>query len=561
MTRPMSAEKKRILLIGAGLVVLCALVYGRAVNYPYVRWDDPDHIFENPSMVPVTLAKIAGFWKHTWIGMYIPITYSTWSLLAWFSSAIDAAGKPNPHLFHCFNIALQAASSLLVFSMLRRMIEITPRGDLSGPRADPLPVGEGATRDWAAALGAALFAVHPLQVEAVTWISAMKDLLYSVFALAALRLHLALVSPRETAGPGHGWSRGLLYALATLSYGLAVLSKPAAVAVPLMALVVAHFVASVSWKRAIFPLLPWVVAALPIVFATERDWTMDWRPPVWLRPFVATDALAFYAGKLVAPLPLAIDYGRSPKWLFGTHEYLLTWLVPAALCAFALWQRRGRPWIAMGLMLAMLPLTPVLGLLPFKYQENSTVTDHYMHLALLGVSLMVACAVRDTAAPRLVGGIAALLVAGFSVCSFGQVPAWQDSARVLRQSLSVDPRSTSMRTALGLTFFREKRFPEAVGVFRTLAEDRFDAFEPHNNLAAALVGMGRFDEGISEYQRSLRINPDAPNTYNNLGVAYLQRRHYSDAADQFRKVLALDPDNRLGSRYLQFAIERMNAGQ
>ncbi len=156
--------------MAAGLTVVCLIVYTRTCGFGSLSLDDAKHIFENPAMNPPSLAGILHFWTAPYFGLYIPITYTLWAVAAvvgW------RGGRPptaiDPAIFHGLNVAVHAANAVLVFSVLRSGLE----------KRAPNP-----RRDLAAGLGALLFAVHPIQVEAVAWISGMKDLLFGFFALA-----------------------------------------------------------------------------------------------------------------------------------------------------------------------------------------------------------------------------------------------------------------------------------------------------------------------------------------------------------------------------------------
>src|SRR5213595_393313 len=263
-------------LCAAVLAVACSAAPGRTALHGFLFWDDRAFIAENPLIAHPSAASLLALWTTPLHDLYAPLTYTLWGLLA-------AVFGPKPWAFHLTNVALHTLNAALVFAVLRRLV----------------------TEDdgRAALAGALLFAVHPLQTEAVAWASETKDLLSALFALAAIRAYLLF---RE-----RGDRR--VYVAASIAFACALLAKPSAVATPAIVLVLERTLRRRSWGDSLGWLGPWFLGAAAFAAASAiiqpASDVLPWVPPLWLRPAVALDTLGFYVRKLVFPLDLVPDYG------------------------------------------------------------------------------------------------------------------------------------------------------------------------------------------------------------------------------------------------------------
>ena len=493
----------RRILILLCLVAAPLVVYGRMVRQEFVIWDDPLHVTENPMLNPVTPASLALLWQRPYFSLYMPLTYTLWATEAVVSRAID--GDPHaplrPSLFKATGLALHMLNVLLVFAVLRRLVP----------------------DDWAAGAGALLFALHPAQVEAVAWISDNKSLLCAAFSLAAIWVHLNETPPystssAKTAAPtaeGHHFT-------ATVLYILALLAKPTAVVVPL----VVWCLDVLLWRRDAWRwtrgLIDWVLIAMVWVLITrwsQSSQQMTYITPLLARPLIAGDSLAFYMEKLLWPVRLCPDYGRTPQVVLAGTAVYWRWLIPAVVVVAVLLRPRNIASASAGVFIA--GLLPVVGLLPFHFQEISTVADRYLYLPMLGAAIGVAALVhhvdRRIALP-LVAAIAVML--GF--LSFRQVGVWRDSDTLLSYVLRLNPQS----------------------------------YASHNNLAVLLRGEGKFDVAISHFRRVIELKPNIAEPHIGLGTIYLERRQFHRAEEQLRQAVALDPNSAFAERHLATALER-----
>ena len=523
----------RPLLLGLLLALATCAVFGGIVSAGFVRWDDGLHVYANPYLHPVSPDGLARLWTAPYQNLYVPLSYSLYAALASIARLPHPAATPDglmvdldPRVFHAACLALHLMNVLLVFALLRRLL---PRLTVSGPAAS----------DWAAGVGALLFAVHPIQVESVAWISEIRGLLAGLFSLLALLTYVRC-------GDGRRW-----YALATLCFGLALLSKPSAVTVPLLAVCLETLVLRRPARLWRLGLAGWGVLALVFLALTHaaQPVTEDIVTPLWTRPFIAGDALLFYAGKLLWPARLGIDYGRSPVWLAAQAWFPVTGLL-ALTAVLAVWRGRHRvPALAAPAGLFAAALLPTLGLTPFTFQVYSTVADRYAYLALLGPALGLACGLaRLSQIPRPTLRLAsraacacALVLLG--LCSWKQTLAWHDSIALFTQALSVNPQSWGACNNLASVALDLGRPSDALPLLTEAVRLRPAYAEAHANRGRAFLVLGERGSAEAEFRTALHSKPDLPFAYTGLGAALLSEGRAGEAGAAFRQALALNPES------------------
>jgi hypothetical protein len=526
------------------------LVFSRLIPCNFTWWDDQDTIRQNPRLNSPTWAGVGYYWtnagEHTTMGLYVPVTYTVWSGLALVAHCDRPDGEGlmlNAWVFHAANVFIHACTAVVVFQLLLRLL-----GNDSGPRsvrkliapvaATPASpsiadrergdAGVAATEKagvrlpcLCAALGALVFAIHPVQVESVGWISGTKDLLCGLLSVSALLMYVRSVQLNSPDARGR-WPGRWRYLLGILFFVLAMLSKPTAVVVPLMAAVIGVFLLDLPIRRVVLTLLPWFLLMIPCLIWTQKVQPAEGSNPVpvWVRPAVAADAIAFYLCKLVWPIHLCIDYGHNPRAIIASHLICYSWILPA-IVAVVLWRRytEHRPAIAAALLF-LLPLGPILGLVPFEFQLISTTSDHYLYLPMVGVGLFVAWAIKRF---EISNGIVVILI-GLGIRSLLQEPTWQDTRSLFLHALAVNPRSVASFDGLGFVTGRDARQLSDAGrnaEARPLFDESIDwyrkslAYEPESvpsmlNLALDYQKIGRTDLGLEQIHRMVQVQPSLP---------------------------------------------------
>lgn len=500
------------------IIAAVGIVFGRTLLNGFVDWDDGGNIFANPFLKPPTWRSVAYFWTHPFQELYIPLIYTSFVWDTWIGGGAAWA-------YHLGNVVFHAGSALVV---LRIIVMLFP-DSLKATRLTP----------WAV-MATLVFALHPIQVEAVAWATGRKDVLSGFLSLAAIWQYMEFRKTQDRRAATH-------YALATLCYLLSLLGKPAAVATPLAALAIDYFALQTRPRSSAAALSPWVAVAAVFVVITSNVQRLPRElmvqlPPAWTRPFVACDALLFYLGKILVPLGLTSVYDRTPAVVAGSAWMYITPLVVAGL-AFAAFRRKNIWATAAGIFVAF--ILPVSGLMPFQYQKYSTVADRYVYVAMAGIAL-AAMALLGQAASRWRRGtlVTALLVlATLSALSIRQAGYWKDSEALWQHTLSVKPDSATAHTNLATLYLKTRREPAAMEHYKRAVEVDPRSSIAQFGLGLAMLRAGHAEEAIAHFKQSLDADPDYADAHANLGDAYARKNDWNDAIDEYKRAVALKPSH------------------
>ena len=506
------------------LVFLLTLIaYWPAVSADFI-WDDNRHV-TRPELQ--SLAGLGRIWFE--IGatqQYYPVLHSAF----WLEHQLwgDA-----PLGYHLLNILLHATAACLFAVVLRRL-------------AVP-----GAT------LAALLFALHPVCVESVAWVSEQKNTLSTVFYLGAALSYLKFNDRRL-------WSQ---YLLATVLFIFALLTKTVTATLPAALLVIFWWKeGQLRWRRDILPLLPWlVVGAAAGLFTAHFEKTMIGAQGeafvlgVFERFLLAGQIFWFYLGKLLWPANLTFIY---PRWIIDAPSasqwvYLLAAI---SLITFAVFAVNTRAW-GRSLLAALLlfggTLFPVLGFFnvyPFIF---SYVADHFQYLASLAIFALVSAAlVRGfTTFQRpvfLTSSILLLIV--LAVLTRRQSGMYQNEFTLYETTLARNPAAWMAHNNLALALTRDGRVEEAVRHLEAVLKVRPNYPQAESNLGDNLTRLGRAREAIPHLERAVQLQPDFANAHNNLGSALAAENRLAEAIQSFEAALRHNPDLGVAHRNLGFAI-------
>lgn len=565
----LSAGTARSLAI---LVALTALVFSPVLFADFIRLDDHSHLFNNPHLHRRSWAGLVEIWSKPYFNLYIPLTYSAW----WVLTMVGGLTRQSAWLFHALNLALHLVNAALVFLLVRTLVR---RDDEpSSPGTDRIPL-----------LAALVFALHPMQVESVAWVSECKGVLSMSFGLLGLLWHCR--SDRRVV-PG-------VFFLA------AMLAKPSAIVFPGVAFLLDRVVLGKSLRQS--ALLPALYGALLLPFvlwtkALQPDLNLDFVPTLGQRLLVAADAFAFYLRKTLLPYPLVVDYGRSPAFVLGQVPgwqrglSALVLLAGVALLGKAVLrppkspepstESLGQSLILGGWSIFLLSLAPVLGLVPFGFQQFSTVADHYLYVPMVGACLMVAGTLVRlrglVQAPRVALAFA-LVLAGLS---FVQARHWRSTESLFTHTLQSNPQSYLGAFSIGDEVLRGEENPVrslswfekslainptyleaqiSLGMALVQSGDRNGAIEHyqtaiaknpnslgtrarsvaslHNNLGTLLMQVGRKDEAAAHFRTAVQLFPRSLNAHLNLGNLAMAQQRYGEAIAEYEKARELNPDN------------------
>jgi tetratricopeptide (TPR) repeat protein len=492
-----------VALVVAEIVVIA---FFPALRAGFVSWDDDTYFLDNPYYRGLGLAQLG--WMFTAMsGHYMPLT--------WLTHGLDyVLWGMRPAGYHAVNLLLHALAAAAAYFVALRLL---------GSAVAPEP---GRARRFAAAVAALLFAVHPLRVESVAWITERRDVLCGLFFLLAILCYLRAVEDGGPTRPRWYWSAVGLAALALLS-------KAMAVTLPLVLLLLDVYplrrLGPWRWARRDVWLekLPFVVlsvAASVVAVAAQRSvgTLSDLRTlGVFERLGLAAYALVFYAAKTLMPTGLAPLYEAPYDYATLTPWFAASAVVVVAGAGAAIRLRRRWPGVVTAATAFVVLLLPVLGLVHFGMHIVADRNTYFAGLApamLLGA--IVLRLVRGAPAPgaaRATGAAAVVVVGLLAALTWRQSTVWHDSRTLWEHTLRVSPSSIA-HAKVGALLEGEGRTEEAIVHFREAVRLHPDNAYAHNNWGIALGNVWRFDEAIAHFEAALRIRPTYPEAQQNLAA-------------------------------------------
>jgi tetratricopeptide (TPR) repeat protein len=499
-------------LFGFFLAAVTIMAYQPVWHAGFI-WDDDALLTNNP------VIKSADGLYRLWFTAATPDYFPMTSSMLWLEWRLWAN---NPLGYHLVNVLLHALSAVLLWRVLLRL-------NIPG-----------------ALLAAALFALHPVNVESVAWISEGKNTLAMFFYAGTLLSWLKF----EDSG------RGRWYGLALAGFALALLSKTAVAPLPLVLLGIAWWRRGrVGWKdvRRVVPFF---------VMAAALCWVTVWfqyhqsighevvrTDGFWSRLAGASWAVWFYLYKAVLPLNLAFVYPRRQIDARNVLTYLPLVLLAAA---FVLCWRGRRGWgkgLFFGLAYFVVMLLPILGFLNIYFMRYSLVADHWQYFAIIGPIALAAALIRRPV-------VAAALLLALGALTWKQCGMYANAETLWRTTLRLNPDCWVAHNNLGSVFLQQGRMDEAATCFQRALELKPDYADAHYNLAIVLWQEGRVDEAITHYQNALQISPDLADAHVNLGNALTQKGRVDEAIAHYQKALQIKPNlpeahMNLGNLFLQ----------
>ncbi|HTB81436.1 MAG TPA: tetratricopeptide repeat protein [Opitutaceae bacterium] len=422
--------------------------------------------------------------------------------------------------YHLVNILLHATSACLLVLVLRRL-------SVAGA--------------WLAAF---VFALHPVCVESVAWITEQKNTLSTVFYLLSVLAYLRFDEKRR---PG-------TYAAALFFFVLALLSKSVTATLPAALLVIFWWRRGrLSWRRDVVPLLPWfVIGATAGLFTSwvERqlgaegaDFTLSFAQ----RFLVAGRVVWFYGTKLVWPFPLDFIYPRWDVNAAALWQYGFPLAVIVLVGVLWWWRGRSRAPLA-GVLFFAGTLFPVLGFLnvyPFIF---SFVADHFQYLASLGLLVPLSAGVTvalEHIPPSLKTArwiLPGLLLTALGGLTWRQCGMYRDAETLYRTTLARNPACWMAHDNLGVILFQRKQVAEAIGHYEEAIRLKSNNPTAHLDYGAALDEVGKRAEALQEYEKALQLRPEMVAAHRDLGILLVQMNRASEAIDHYRQALKIRPD-------------------
>jgi len=528
--------RQKPILLGALLVLATLLLYGPVTHHEFV-WDDSAYVTKNIHVsTGLNLGNVV--WAFT------SFHQGNWHPLTWISHMADCqlfglnSGPP-----HLVNVALHAVNVLLLFWLLQR--------------------ATGAV--WRSFLVAALFAVHPLNVETVAWVAERKSLLSAFFSLLTIAAYGGYVRRPD-------WKK---YLIVVAAFALALLSKPMAVSLPLVLLLLDYWPLERDkdlpfrrrWVRLSLEKLPLLLlsaASSAVTMVAQRSFgAVASSVPLSVRLENAIVSYVAYIGKTVWPARLAAFYPHplhSLPWLY----VIAAAVILVAITIAALYFHRAR-YLARGWFLFVIALIPVIGIVQVGSQAMA---DRYAYVPCIGLFVIIAWGLSDVvtaaALPRLVPGVAGLcLILAFAAATSRYVPYWQNGVKLFTQARIIAGRSDYfMEDLLADAMFSASRFDEAYPHYREACILQPKDLRCHYNMAEILFYRNQLQDALEQYQlaESLAVNKDiALSCLINSGEILLDLGDYKTAEMKFAAALQIDPNNSTALQLRQWAFDQKSS--
>ena len=521
--------------LAVGLVVITTVTYSAVGTFGSINLDDAAYVYGNAEV-------IQGL---TWSGVQWAFTNGhagNWHPLTWLSHMLDVqllGLQPGPH--HLVNLLLHVVNTLLLFGFLHRATGAAGRS----------------------ALVAALFAVHPLHVESVVWISERKDVLSTLFFMLTLWAYAAYAHKQTL-------SR---YMAVFLLLGLGLMAKPMLVTLPFVLLLLDVWplkrFSFTNWNGAValrlavekIPLFLLVTASSFVTFFVQREWgaVMDLDvAPLNLRLSISIVSYIAYIGHMAWPSDLAALYPYPAAisiWKSAAALVLLLALTGSAIMAV-----RRFPYVTVGWLWYLGMLVPVIGIVQVGVQAMA---DRYTYVPLIGLFVVIAWGGHDLLgrgskirAQQLVLGIP--LVAMLAVMAWVQSGYWADPKTLWKRTLTVTSNNSQAHVLYGKALWKDGLRSEALVQFEKALRVAPALTEVHTMMGDALVELGRPEEAIPYYTKSLRLQPDYHPAHIGFGQALTRVGSIGEAMTYYQRALVLKPKDPFAHEGLGSALDELD---
>ena len=531
-----TAKKIQIPLIYLALALTTFVAFEPVRYNDFVGYDDPFYVTNNPHVNSgITFDSAVWAFTNTLGANWHPLTSLSHMLDCEFFGL-------NPSYHHLMNLLFHIANVLLLFGILKRM------------------TGEV----WLSAFVAAVFALHPLNVESIAWVAERKSVLSTFFWMLTIAAYIRYAEHPAIKR----------YLLVVLALSLALMAKPMVVTLPFVLLLLDYWpLGRFQWPhqnktealpnsesaklscqssplwRLIAEKIPLciLVAALSIITyivqQSKGAMKMGENYPLNLRISNALVSYLIYIGKLIYPTRLAVLYPYPTDGL-PTWQPLFSLLVLAGASAGIIYIARRWPYLTVGWLWYLGTLVPVIGLVQVGNQARA---DRYMYLPMLGLLIMFAWGIATLTTERRYRKIgleisASIVLIALLICTRKQIKYWQNSSALYQRALKVTENNYIMHSNYGASLTEDGRYDEALKHLNRALQIRPRYYYAHHNLGRVFLKQEKFDEAIECFNKALHLKPDYHKAYFGLGVALLKQSKTDQAIDSWKRAIRLKPD-------------------
>jgi tetratricopeptide (TPR) repeat protein len=533
---PESAKKSLVIFVYAALTLSILLVFWQVRNFDFVNYDDNFYVYDNPHVLD-GLTSDGIIWAFT-------TGYACfWHPVTWLSLMLDCQlFGPEPGGFHLVNVFIHIANTLLLFALLKKMT-----GSL-----------------WPSAFVAAAFALHPMHVESVAWITERKDVLSALFWMLTLLAYVGYVKRPA----------GFRYLVTIAIFVIGLMTKPMLVTLPFLMLLLDYWplerfdfqpaktsdrrpgkLSSIPDRRRILykiiiekvPFLILAVVFSIIAFLTQKasGSIVDIKTiPLTDRVGNALLSYATYIGKMFWPQNLTAHYPLNAAGSITLQQCMLYASLLLVISVFVIRFGRRQKYLPLGWFWFVGTLIPVIGLVQFA---GSSYADRFTYIPYIGLFIMLAWGMPELAAKwphrKIALGTAAVIaLTAMGIGASTQAGYWRNSITLFSHAIEVTQNNALAHYNLGVAYGDIGRYQDAIETYQQAVRFRPDYAEAYCNLGGACDELGRHQDAVEAFRQAIRIKPDYAKAYYNLGNVYRQLGRHQDAVEAYKQAIRIKPD-------------------
>lgn len=514
---PETQYPNRSFFIGATVIItiITAFIYSNSLNNQFlIKWDDNIYVTDNAA---IRTYGDDGFWKNTFTS-YVHGNYHPLTMLS-FSLEYDNTSALNPRTYHKTNLILHIFNSLLVFIFIWLLTK----------------------KRWISFITAILFAIHPMHVESVAWISERKDLLYAFFFLAALCTYILFIDKKN--------KRWLFYVFTILFFACSTLSKGMAVSFPIVLFFIDFFKDRKITIKTVMEKIPFLIIAvimgLVAIQAQKDGNALNATYSIIERLFFACYAVLLYLWKLLIPLNLS-SFHEFPS--IDNILVRLSPIVVLALLFLIYYSLKFGKTVFVGFGLFFATIVFVLQIIPVG---EAIIAERYTYLPYIGLFFIIGYglnlilenetpATKKVKMPLLV--IFSIFIVGCSVLTKKQNNVWHDDVSLWTAAIESDANCAMCYKNRGDSFGSINKKKESIEDFTVAISLKPDYSEAYNNRGVAYAKSGLFNEAIKDFEKAIKEDPNNVNAFNNIGNYYFTVGNYEEAITAYNETIELKSD-------------------
>ena len=489
------------------ILIFTFMMFYPSLKYEYVNWDDDVNVTINPNVQQLSKESIGNMFTSTVIGGYTPLTTLSFAL------EVNLWGF-NPKVHHLNNILLHLLCTLLVFILLKSL----------------------GIRSFIVVLATFLFAIHPMRVESVVWITERKDVLYGTFFLLSAILYIRF---SET-------GKYVYYILALLTFILALLSKIQAVSLPLALLAIDYYREGRFTFRQILNKVPFFIMSLATGLAgihflsQEGSLETGTIMPIGERIFIGTYSLLVYLAKSVIPYELSAIY-PFPARLTWMHYVSLPVVLAMVFGIYKIRKFRKEVWFG-----SLFFFVNVVFMLQVVGAGQGYLADRFTYIGYIGLFFLVSFVIQQVAHSKL--NYFLIPLAGFYLGvltwqTSQRIKVWENTETLFTDVIEKYPRVAVAHNNMGRYFREQNQYEKAIASYNQALSIDPDAYNTLNNRGKAYFDTGRTEEALADFNRSVELNGEYAESRSNRGAALASKGQYEAALVDLDKAVTLEPGN------------------